>query len=222
MIDISKNEKRKIIARRIAHELKDGYCVNLGIGLPSLVANYVEEGITILLHSEDGMLGMGEHEAEHDGLYNCVDAGGAPVKIVSGGCFFDTCEAFAMARGGHLDCTVLGALEVDAQGNLANWWVPGVRMPGMGGAMDIVVGSKRVIVSMEHTSKGNKPKILSRCTLPLTAVGCVDTIVTELGYFKVTEKGLVIKEKHPGVTVEEIQAVTGAQLIVEDEVIDMF
>lgn len=222
MIEINKNEKREIIARRIARDFKDGFNVNLGVGMPSLVANYLPEGVSILLHGENGMLGMGEHETEHDGQYNCVDAGGAPVRVVPGGAFFDSCAAFAMARGGHLDCTVLGALEVDEKGNLANWWVPSVRMPGMGGAMDIVVGARRVIVSMEHTSKGNKPKILSRCTLPLTAVGCVDTIVTELGYFKVTEKGLVIKEKHPGVTVEEIQAVTGAQLIVEDEVIDMF
>ena len=221
MIEIDKNEKREIIARRIAKEFRDGYNVNLGVGMPSLVANYLPEGVNVLLHGENGMLGMGEHESEHDMQYNCVDAGGAPVKVVSGGAFFDSCAAFAMARGGHLDCTVLGALEVDEKGNLANWWVPGVRMPGMGGAMDIVVGAKRVIISMEHASKG-KPKILTNCRLPLTAVGCVDTIVTELGYFKVTEKGLVIKEKHPAFSLEEIQTLTEAKLIVEDEVIDMF
>lgn len=221
MIEIEKNKKREIIARRIAKEFKNGYNVNLGVGMPSQVANYLPDGVNVLLHGENGMLGMGEHELAHDMQYNCVDAGGAPVKVVQGGAFFDSCAAFAMARGGHLDCTVLGALEVDEKGNLANWWVPGVRMPGMGGAMDIVVGAKRVIVSMEHASKG-KPKILSSCSLPLTAVGCVDTIVTELGYFKITEKGIVIKEKHPEVSLEEIQSLTGAKLIVEDEIKDMF
>ena len=214
-MEMDKNTKREIIVKRIAKDFKDGFNVNLGVGMPSLVANYLPEGVSILTHGENGMLGMGEHEIEHDGLYNCVDAGGAPVKAVPGGAFFDSCAAFAMARGGHLDCTVLGALEVDQEGNLANWWIPGVRMPGMGGAMDIVVGAKRVIISMEHTAKG-APKILKKCRLPLTAVGCVDTIVTELGYFKVTAEGIVFEEINPNVTVEEVQAQTEAQLIIPE------
>ena len=221
MIEIDKSLKREIIVKRIAWEFKDGFNVNLGVGMPSLVANYLPAGVSIMLHGENGMLGMGEHEAEHDGQYNSVDAGGSPVKIVPGGAYFDSCAAFAMARGGHLDCTVLGALEVDQEGNLANWWVPGVRMPGMGGAMDIVVGAKRVIVSMEHTSKG-KAKILKKCSLPLTAVKCVDTIVTELGYFKVTPDGLMLMEINPDVTVEEVQAVTDAELIISPELKAMF
>ncbi len=215
MIEMDKSLRREIIVKRIAKEFKDGFNVNLGVGMPSLVANYLPEGVNILLHGENGMLGMGEHEKEHDGQYNCVDAGGSPVKVVPGGAFFDSCAAFGMARGGHLDCTVLGALEVDQEGNLANWWVPGVRMPGMGGAMDIVVGAKRVIISMEHTAKGS-PKILKKCRLPLTAVGCVDTIVTELGYFKVRPEGLVFEEINPNVTVEEVQAVTEAELIIPE------
>lgn len=221
MIEIEKSLKREIIVKRIAKEFEDGFNVNLGVGMPSLVANYLPDNVNIMLHGENGMLGMGEHEINHDGQYNSVDAGGAPVKVVPGGAFFDSCAAFAMARGGHLDCTVLGALEVDQEGNLANWWVPGVRMPGMGGAMDIVVGAKRVIVSMEHTSKG-MPKILKRCSLPLTAVKCVDTIVTELGYFKVTPEGLVLKEINPNVTVEEVQSVTEADLIISPNLKAMF
>ena len=221
MIEIEKSLKREIIVKRIAKEFEDGFNVNLGVGMPSLVANYLPDNVNIMLHGENGMLGMGEHEINHDGQYNSVDAGGAPVKVVPGGAFFDSCAAFAMARGGHLDCTVLGALEVDQEGNLANWWVPGVRMPGMGGAMDIVVGAKRVIVSMEHTSKG-VPKILKRCSLPLTAVKCVDTIVTELGYFKVTPEGLVLKEINPNVTVEEVQSVTEADLIISPNLKAMF
>lgn len=221
MIEIEKSLKREIIVKRIAKEFKDGFNVNLGVGMPSLVANYLPDGVNIMLHGENGMLGMVEHETEHDGQYNSVDAGGAPVKIVPGGAYFDSCAAFAMARGGHLDCTVLGALEVDQEGNLANWWVPGVRMPGMGGAMDIVVGAKRVIVSMEHTSKG-KAKIMKKCILPLTAVKCVDTIVTELGYFKVTPDGLVLQEINPDVTVDEVKAVTDAELIISDDLKPMF
>lgn len=222
MIQIDKNTKREIIARRIAQEFKDGYNVNLGVGMPSMVANYLPQNVNILLHAENGMLGMGEHTPiGADEQYNCVDAGGAPVKVVPGGAFFDSCSAFAMARGGHLDCTVLGALQVDQEGNLANWWVPGVRMPGMGGAMDIVVGARRVILSMEHTAKG-KAKILKKCSLPLTAVRCVDTIVTELGVIKVTPEGLVLTEKHPEVSVEEIQSVTEAQLHIADDLKDMF
>ena len=221
MIEIEKNKKREIIVKRIAKEFRDGFNVNLGVGMPSLVANYLPEGVNIMLHGENGMLGMGEHETEHDGQYNSVDAGGAPVRIVPGGAYFDSCAAFAMARGGHLDCTVLGALEVDSHGNLANWWVPGVRMPGMGGAMDIVVGAKRVIVSMEHTSKG-KAKILKQCSLPLTAVGCVDTIVTELGFFKVTPEGIIIEEINPEVTLDEVQSLTDAELIVSPTLKPMF
>ena len=216
MVEMDKKTRREIIVKRIAKEFEDGFYVNLGVGMPSLVANYLPEGVNIMLHGENGMLGMGEHtEITADEQFNSVDAGGAPVKAVPGAAYFDSCTAFAMARGGHLNCTVLGALEVDELGNLANWWVPGVRMPGMGGAMDPVVGAKRVIISMEHTAKG-APKILKKCRLPLTAVGCVDTIVTELGYFKVTAEGIVFEEINPNVTVEEVQAQTEAQLIIPE------
>ena len=215
MIEMDKALRRETIVKRIAKEFEDGYYVNLGVGMPSLVANYLPEGVHILLHGENGMLGMGEHVPVEEGeQFNCVDAGGAPVKVIPGGAFFDSCTAFAMARGGHLDCTVLGALEVDQEGNLANWWIPGVRMPGMGGAMDLVVGAKRVIVAMEHTAKGGAAKILKKCRLPLTAVGCVDTIVTELGFFRVTPEGLVVEEINPNATLEEVRAVTEAELIV--------
>lgn len=217
--------KKEIIAARVAKEFKDGFYVNLGIGIPSLVVNYLPEGVNILLHGEGGILGMGErdkaNENENDGNLNCIDAGGSPVKTVAGASFFDSLTAFSMARGGHLNCTVLGALQVDSKGNLANWWIPGVKMPGMGGAMDILVGARRVIVAMEHTAKGN-PKILSECTLPLTAVHCVDLIVTELAVIKVKPQGLELLEYNPNCTIDEIQKVTAADLLISDSVKPMF
>lgn len=207
--------KKAVIANRVALEFEDGYYVNLGVGVPSLCVNYLPEGVNIMLQGEDGILGMGSCDAASDGQFNCVDAGGTPVTTVPGAAFFDSFQAFGMTRGGHLDCTVLGALEVDESGNVANWCIPGVRMPGMGGAMDILVGAKRVIIAMEHTSKGNI-KILKKCKLPLTAVGCVNLIVTELAVMSVTPQGLVLLERHPDYTVEEIQAVTGAKLHVAE------
>jgi len=206
---MDKKELQAFIARRVAKELKDGDVVNLGIGLPTLVANYVPEGIEVVFQSENGFVGLGsapEAGQEDDDL---VNAGGAHVTIIPGGAFFDSSASFALIRGGHVDITVLGALEVDQEGNLANWKIPGKMVPGMGGAMDLVVGAKKVIVAMEHTARGN-PKILKKCNLPLTAKGQVDMIITEMGVFEFTEEGLLLSEINPEFTVEDIQAVTEA------------
>ncbi len=206
---MDKKELQAFIARRVAKELKDGDVVNLGIGLPTLVANYVPEGIEVVFQSENGFVGLGaapEAGQEDDDL---VNAGGAHVTIIPGGAFFDSSASFALIRGGHVDITVLGALQVDQEGNLANWKIPGKMVPGMGGAMDLVVGAKKVIISMEHTARGN-PKILKKCNLPLTAKGQVDMIITEMGVFEFTEEGLILSEINPEFTVEDIQAVTEA------------
>ncbi len=206
---MDKKELQAFIARRVAKELKDGDVVNLGIGLPTLVANYVPEGIEVVFQSENGFVGLGaapEAGQEDDDL---VNAGGALVTIIPGGAFFDSSTSFALIRGGHVDITVLGALQVDQEGNLANWKIPGKMVPGMGGAMDLVVGAKKVIISMEHTARGN-PKILKKCNLPLTAKGQVDMIITEMGVFEFTEEGLILSEINPEFTVEDIQAVTEA------------
>lgn len=213
-------DDKQLIARRVAKELKDGDVVNLGIGLPTLVANYIPEGMEITLQSENGFLGMGP--AATPGEEDCylVNAGGIHVTINPGGAFFDSAESFLIIRGGHVDATVLGALEVDEKGNLANWMVPGKMVPGMGGAMDLVTGAKRVIVAMNHTAKGNH-KILKECTLPLTAVNAVDLIVTEMGVMEVTDKGIVLKEINPEYTVEDVQAATGATLIVAENLKQM-
>lgn len=213
-------DDKQLIARRVAKELKDGDVVNLGIGLPTLVSNYIPEGIEITLQSENGFLGMGP--AAQAGEEDCylVNAGGIHVTINPGGAFFDSAESFLIIRGGHVDATVLGALEVDEKGNLANWMVPGKMVPGMGGAMDLVTGAKRVIVAMNHTAKGNH-KILKECTLPLTAVNAVDLIVTEMGVMEITDKGIVLKEINPDYTVEDVQAATGATLIVAEDLKQM-
>lgn len=213
-------DDKQLIARRVAKELKDGDVVNLGIGLPTLVSNYIPEGIEITLQSENGFLGMGP--AAPAGEEDCylVNAGGIHVTINPGGAFFDSAESFLIIRGGHVDATVLGALEVDEKGNLANWMVPGKMVPGMGGAMDLVTGAKRVIVAMNHTAKGNH-KILKECTLPLTAVNAVDLIVTEMGVMEITDKGIVLKEINPDYTVEDVQAATGATLIVAEDLKQM-
>ncbi|MBN2794350.1 MAG: CoA transferase subunit B [Clostridia bacterium] len=211
---------RATIANRVAKEFKDGDLVNLGIGLPTEVANYVPEDIDVTFQSENGFIGMGPAPEAGQEINNLTNAGGLPVTIFKDAAFFDSAMSFAIIRGGHLDCTVLGALQVDAKGNLANWMIPGKKVPGMGGAMDLVTGAKKVIVAMEHTAKGDV-KILSECNLPLTAVGVVDLIVTEMAVMKVTDKGLKLIEINPEFTVEEVQAVTGAQLIVEDDLIDM-
>ena len=207
---------KEFIAKRVAKELKDGDVVNLGIGLPTLVANYIPEGVEITLHSENGFVGIGPAPKEGEEDPYLVNAGGQYVTIKPGGAFFDSALSFLIVRGGHVDVTVLGALEVDEEGNLANWMVPGKMVPGMGGAMDLVTGAKKVIVAMNHTAKG-APKILKKCRLPLTAVKCVNLIITEMGVIEVTNKGLVLKEIAPGLTVEDVQNVTEAQLIVSDD-----
>ena len=204
---------REIIVKRVARELKDGDVVNLGIGMPTLVANYIPEDMDVTFQSENGFLGLGPApEAGCEDEY-IVNAGAQLVTIKPGGMFFDSATSFAIIRGGHVDVTVLGALQVDEEGNLANWMIPGKMVPGMGGAMDLVVGAKRVIVAMEHTAKG-APKILKKCSLPLTASHQVNTIITEMGVMEVTAKGLELVEIAEGLTVEEVQAATEATLIV--------
>ena len=208
------------IAKRVAKELKDGDVVNLGIGLPTLVANYIPEGIEITLQSENGFLGMGPAAEKGKEDPYLVNAGGIHVTINPGGAFFDSATSFLIIRGGHVDATVLGALEVDEKGNLANWMVPGKMVPGMGGAMDLVTGAKKVIVAMNHTAKGNH-KILKECTLPLTAVNAVDLIITEMGVMEVTNKGLLLTEINQAYTVEDVQNATGATLIISDKLKQM-
>lgn len=209
-------DEKEYIARRVAKELKDGDVVNLGIGLPTMVANFLPEGIEITLQSENGFLGIGPSPEKGMEDPYLVNAGGIPVTINQGGVFFDSAESFVIIRGGHVDATVLGALEVDEKGNLANWMVPGKMVPGMGGAMDLVTGAKKVIVAMNHTAKGNH-KILKECKLPLTAVHAVDLIITEMGVMEVTDNGLVLKEINPEFTVEDVQAATGATLIIAED-----
>jgi acetate CoA/acetoacetate CoA-transferase beta subunit len=204
------------IAARVAKELKDGDVVNLGIGLPTQVVNYLPEGVKITLHAENGIVGAGAKPAPGMESRYYVDAGGQPASVVLGGAYIDSATSFGIIRGGHVDATVLGALEVDEEGNLANWIIPGKMVPGMGGAMDLVVGAKKVILAMEHTSKG-APKILKKCRLPLTAVKVVNLIVTEMAVIKVTEKGLELVEYNPEFTVEQIQAATEAKLIVSPD-----
>ena len=217
---MDKNLEKDFIAKRVAKELKDGDVVNLGIGLPTLVANYIPENIEITLQSENGFLGMGPAPAEGKEDPDLVNAGGKYATINPGGVFFDSAESFVIIRGGHVDVTVLGALEVDEKGNLANWMVPGKLVPGMGGAMDLVTGARKVIVAMNHTAKGSH-KILKECTLPLTAVKVVDMIITEMGVMEVTEAGIVLKEINPEFTVEEVKNATGAALIIAEDLKDM-
>ncbi len=204
-------DAKEIIARRVAKMLKDGDFVNLGIGLPTQVPNYIPKGIEIILQAEDGMAGLAPLKGEPDP--NRFDAGGQFCGAMKGASYFDSATSFGLIRGGHVDYTVLGALEVDEHGNLANWIVPGKMVPGMGGAMDLVVGAKHVIVAMQHTQKGAK-KILKNCTLPLTAQKCVEYIVTEYGVMKVTKKGIVLQEINPEMTVEQVQADTECTLII--------
>ena len=208
---------KSIIANRVAKEFNDGNLVNLGIGLPTLVANYIPEDIEVTFQSENGFVGMGSAPEEGKENPNLVNAGAQYVTLNPGAAFFDSSISFSIIRGGHLDFTVLGALQVDEQGNLANWMIPGKMVPGMGGAMDLVTGAKKVIVAMTHTAKGNI-KIMKECTLPLTAKGQVDLIVTEMAVLKVTDKGLVLKELGPNVTVEDVIKNTEANLIIPENI----
>ncbi len=213
---MDKNFEKEYIARRVAKELKDGNVVNLGIGLPTLVANYIPEDVEITLQSENGFVGMGTEPSEGNEDSYLVNAGGKYATINPGGAFFDSATSFVIIRGGHIDATVLGALEVDEKGNIANWMVPGKMVPGMGGAMDLVTGAKKVIVAMNHTAKGEH-KILKKCRLPLTAVNAVDLIVTEMAVMEITNEGIVLKEINPEFTVEEVQAATEAELIISPD-----
>lgn len=207
---------KTLIAGRVAKELKDGDVVNLGIGLPTMVADMVPEGVDITLQSENGFVGMGKKSEEGKEDPDIINAGAVYVNVLPGAVFFDSATSFGIIRGHHVDVTVLGAMQVDEKGNLANWCIPGKMMPGMGGAMDLVVGAKKVIVAMQHTSKGNH-KIVKECTLPLTAVACVDEIITDMGVIHVTDEGLVLSEINPEYTVEDVQAATGATLIVSKD-----
>lgn len=218
---MDKNQIREVIARRCAKELKDGFVVNLGIGLPTLIPNYLPEGVKVVLQSENGLLGLGPTPEEGKENKYLVNAGGGYISVLPGGSIFDSSISFGIIRGGHVDVTILGAMQVDEQGNLANWILPGGKTIGMGGAMDLLVGAKEVILAMEHTAKG-KPKILKRCTLPLTAPHEVDMIVTEMGVMKITPDGIVLSEINPEFTVDQVQQNTEATLIIPSDIKPMF
>lgn len=210
------NQIKEVIAKRVALELNDGDVVNLGIGLPTLVANYIPDEIDITLQSENGFVGLGPSPKPGDENKDITNAGSVPVTILPGGAFFDSSMSFTIIRGGHVDATVLGALQVDAEGSLANWKIPGKMVPGMGGAMDLVVGAKKVIIAMAHTQKGEH-KILEKCSLPLTAYKQVNLIITEMAVFEVTTDGLLLKELGPGASVQDVISATGAKIIVSDD-----
>lgn len=212
---------REQMAQRVARELKDGYYVNLGIGIPTLVANYVPEGIDVMLQSENGLLGMGAFPTEQTIDADMINAGKQTVTARKGASIFDSAQSFAMIRGGHVDLTVLGAFEVDVQGNIASWMIPGKLIKGMGGAMDLVAGADNIIVTMTHASKEGESKLLSQCSLPLTGAGCIRKVLTDLAYLEIEEGAFILRERAPGVSVEEIIAKTAGRLIVPEHVPEM-
>ncbi|MCL2738652.1 MAG: 3-oxoacid CoA-transferase subunit B [Bacteroidales bacterium] len=214
---MDKNQIREVIAKRAALELKDGDVVNLGIGLPTLIPNYLPPDVHVTLQSENGLLGMGPAPAPGAEDLNLVNAGGGYITALPGAVSFDSATSFVIIRGGHVDLTILGALQVDEKGDLANWMIPGKLTPGMGGAMDLLIGAKKVVLTMEHTAKGMH-KILKKCNLPLTAAGQVNMIITEMGVMEITPQGIVLKEIHPEFSIEQVQAATEAQLIIAPDV----
>ena len=209
------------IAKRIAQEMKDGYYINLGIGVPTMAANFIPEGINVVIHTENGLLGMGSFPSKDNYDADLVNAGKQTVTSLPGASFFDSSLSFAMIRGGHIDLTVLGAFEVTDKGDIASWKIPGSRVKGMGGAMDLVAAAKNIIVAMTHSNRNGEPKLKQNCTLPLTGVKCVKMIVTDLAVIKVTEKGFKLLERAPGVSVDEIVQATEAPLIIEGDVPEM-